>query len=562
MRRIWFRGLTFVAGAVMLGACSDGDDRAATAAQSPSATVERSATAAPVAGMPTSALDATPGPTETASPEPAPTPAPEPPPPAPAGGRGALWTGQAEGPGFPWLAYRVTPGDDPDTDPWLFESGPLVSGPLDLKRFSCTPEPEEGGLRLSVCTGLPDGIDFAAFVEDGGDRRMTVTLTRQGRGGTLRRNASLTPVEERAEPPVTADVSLVWHHDETSRFGRHTDIWAADGIVVAPHDSGRIEILDAATGAPLAVIDARAVQGGSPPRPLFVTDVKVRDGLLYAATAGAGLLIFDVRDPSAPQLLGQYIVWVSPQSPENFVDVHNIFISSAGDIVYAINQSHPQSDLRLIDVSDPASPREAGRFVVPTAKTLLEGAHDVNVVEFDGRLVAFLNALRSGLLIVEVTDPAAILMLGSIVWEGIFSHSGSPFRAGDRLYYAHADEGFDRGITVLDVTDLSAPRTVSRFVTRAGISVHNVEVVDGFAYLSYYIDGLRVLDLRDPAKPRELGRFDSVPASEERGIVQGAWGVHVANGVVFISDIEGGIYALKVGTLPPEPPPTRTDTGQ
>ncbi len=511
--------------------------------------VERSATAGPVDGTPASGLDGTPGPAATASLDPVPTPAPEPPPPAPAGGRAALWSGQAEGPGFPWLAYRVTPGDNPDTDPWLFESGPLVSGPLDLKRFSCRPEPQEGGLRLSQCTGLPDGIDFAAFVEDGGDRRMTVTLIGQRRGGTLRRNASLTAVEERAEPPVTADVSLLWRHDETSSFGQHTDIWAADGIVFAPHDSGRIEVLDAATGAPLAVIDARAVQGGTPPGPLSVTDVKARDGLLYAATAGAGLLIFDVRAPSAPQLVGQYIVWVAPQSPENFVDVHNIFMSPGGEIVYAINQSHPQSDLRLIDVSDPASPREAGRFVIPTARTLLEGAHDVNVVEFDERLIAFLSALRSGLLILEVTDPAAIRMLGSIAWEGIFSHSGWPFRAGDRLYYAHAEEGFDRGMTVLDVTDLSAPRAVSRFVTRAGISVHNVEVVEGFAYLSYYIDGLRVLDLRDPANPRELGRFDTVPANEERGIAQGAWGVHVTDGVVFISDVEEGIYALKVGTL-------------
>ena len=176
--------------------------------------------------------------------------------------------------------------------------------------------------------------------------------------------------------------------------------------------------------------------------------------------------------------------------------------------------------------------------------------------------VAFVNALQSGLLILDTTDPAGIATLSSLKWDGIFSHSGWPFRVDDRLYYAHAEEGFDRGITVLDVTDLSAPRIVSRFVTRAGISVHNVEVVDGFAYLSYYIDGLRVLDLRDPANPREVGRFDTVPAHEERGIAQGAWGVHVADGVVFISDMEGGVYALKAGTLPPEPPPTGTDSSQ
>ena len=172
--------------------------------------------------------------------------------------------------------------------------------------------------------------------------------------------------------------------------------------------------------------------------------------------------------------------------------------------------------------------------------------HDVNVIEREGRLIAFLNYAAAGLWILDVTDARSIEVLSSIEWDGIFSHSGRPFPRNGKLYYAHASEGYDRHLTILEVTDLTDPQVISRFSTRAGLSVHNIEVLDGIAYVSYYIDGLRVVDLRDPENPKEVGHFDTVPAQDERDIVQGLWGVHVDDGVVYASDFETGTYAFEV----------------
>ena len=58
-------------------------------------------------------------------------------------------------------------------------------------------------------------------------------------------------------------------------------------------------------------------------------------------------------------------------------------------------------------------------------------------------------------------------------------------------------------MTVLDVTDPTRPNVVSQFATREGISIHNVQVVDGIAYISYYLDGLRV---RRPPRSGYAGR--------------------------------------------------------
>ena len=110
-----------------------------------------------------------------------------------------------------------------------------------------------------------------------------------------------------------------------------------------------------------------------------------------------------------------------------------------------------------------------------------------------------------------MTDPANVSALGSIAWDGTFSHSGWPFTLNGRWYYAHNSEGYDQHMTVLDVTDPANPTVVSHFATREGISIHNVQVVDGIAYIAYYLDGLRVVDLRDPRMPEEIAHFEPCP---------------------------------------------------
>ena len=364
--------------------------------------------------------------------------------------------------------------------------------------------------------------------------------------GSLTFEVSLTRLPQRDEPQASANVSLVWHQPGEDL---HTDIWAEDGLVFAPRLDGRIEVIDATSGQILGTASIADAAGGDRD---IVMDVKARDGLLYAATISNGLVVFDISDPASPQLTGQYRVFAGDGSPENFTNIHNIFLSPDGNLVYAINQSLvgeglgltvPRTDLRIIDVSDPRSPEEVGRF---SFQTDVGFAHDVNVIRRDGRLIAFLNYLRAGLLILDVTDPASIIHLGTAKWEGIISHSGWPFTLGDRLCFAHTEEGYDRDLTVIDVTDPAVPKVLSRFSTREGLSIHNVQVVEGIAYISYYIDGLRVVDLRDPANPREIGHFDTVPAEEERDIFQGAFGVRLLEGLVYVSDVEGGTYAFRV----------------
>lgn len=447
--------------------------------------------------------------------------------------RKGLWIGTVSSPNLvdfiTWVRLDVTPGVNPDKDLWRFEFFGLG--------FRCTPERIENGWELADCTELEEvpGISkLTAFVPEQGETGVVLRFEFDSSPVAI----PLARLPQKDEPQASANVTMIWHEEGN---GTHTDIWADDGLVFAPRFDGQIEIMDAVSGQILSVV---SVPEGDEGRTDRVQDVKTRNGRLYAATLFNGIVVFDISQPTDPKLMGQYRVFVEDDSLENFTNIHNIFLSPQGNLVYAINNSSLGSDLRIIDFSDPTSSKEAGRFAIDTDVGFV---HDLNVMEQDGRLIAFLNYWTAGLWILDVTDPGSITVLSSIEWDGIVSHSGWPFTLDDSLYYAHTEEGYDRHLTIIDVTDLENPHVVSRFSTREGLSIHNVQVVDGIAYISYYIDGLRVVDLRDPENPQEIGHFDTVPAEDERAIMgQGAWGVRVLDGIVFISDMQAGTYAFQV----------------
>ena len=65
------------------------------------------------------------------------------------------------------------------------------------------------------------------------------------------------------------------------------------------------------------------------------------------------------------------------------------------------------------------------------------------------------------------------------------------------------------------------------------------------AYVSWYSDGMLVLDVSDPYNPMEVGRF--LDASTNGGLPNDFWGVYkVPNNAFFYgSDRNGGLYTFK-----------------
>jgi hypothetical protein len=118
------------------------------------------------------------------------------------------------------------------------------------------------------------------------------------------------------------------------------------------------------------------------------------------------------------------------------------------------------------------------------------------------------------------------------------------------------------GMRIWDYSDPANPVLASTFDTecsadpfhescdpRGTYSSHNV-IVDGTkAYISWYSEGVVVLDVADPYQPVEVARYhesgDEFEASN--GGIQDVWGVYKVIGEpwVYASDRNGGLYVLK-----------------
>jgi hypothetical protein len=92
---------------------------------------------------------------------------------------------------------------------------------------------------------------------------------------------------------------------------------------------------------------------------------------------------------------------------------------------------------------------------------------------------------------------------------------------------------------------------LAAFATRPAVSVHNVMAVGGLALVTYYQDGLRVLDLGDPTAPVEIAHFQSWPgALPGYGNIfyEGAIGVDydAAERLVYLADTHRGLFILRL----------------
>jgi hypothetical protein len=91
---------------------------------------------------------------------------------------------------------------------------------------------------------------------------------------------------------------------------------------------------------------------------------------------------------------------------------------------------------------------------------------------------------------------------------------------------------------------------LSRYHTRpeASVSIHNMELVGSRAYIAYYQDGVRVVDLADPTAPVQVAYHHTFDlATGERGPFEGAIGIDVdpATGLVYVADTRRGLLIFR-----------------
>jgi hypothetical protein len=383
-----------------------------------------------------------------------------------------------------------------------------------------------------------EGAQVAAFVpNDPGRYRITATV------GTVRAHAELS-VHER---PGRRSMELIAHGTAPSGQAT-TDLWVFPGldgrdyVYTGTYHGNQMYAWDVTDPSTPTIVDSLSFDGRR------VNDVKINAARTiaivtseHAADRRNGITVVDISEPARPKRLSHYSEGLTG-------GVHNTWI--VDDLVYAVH--YGTRALHIIDISDPTTPAEVGRWQLENTDRFL---HDVMIQ--DG--LAYLSYWNDGVVILDVgngmsggtaTEPVMVSQLayryrlGSEAY-GNTHHAiryGNYVFTGDEIFgCAECTNGARGYVHAIDVTDIHNPREVAFYrVPEAGS--HNIWAEDDKLFIGYYQAGLRVVDISGELRGdlyrqgRELASFQT----------ESSWGAQPYKGLIYASDGSSGLWITRM----------------
>ncbi|WP_458209229.1 LVIVD repeat-containing protein [Haladaptatus sp. NG-SE-30] len=317
-----------------------------------------------------------------------------------------------------------------------------------------------------------------------------------------------------------------------------------------------------------------------------------------------GAAFFDVSNPAKARQLSFY---------NANAGVHNLFID--GDLAYLVINEPEFTDsngdgevdqgrifgdtgIEIVDISDPARPVRAGRWLLRDdlpkfARAGVSNSHDLFVQ--DG--LAYVAYWDAGVIVLDVNDPSDVQVVSQFgaapeatkqirpfdlggdpnYFDTVFpnrrfnalpgnAHYVQPSPDGN-LVYVGAETFLNQpgGIDIWDVSNLDSPEMVGTIEAPAGgmdegdgggggggemildpedpqvlrrlRTSHNFDVTADTLYTSWYGGGVRVFDVSDPSSPNEVGIYNAENSA--------FWTAVLAGNQIVTSDIDRGLVFLQ-----------------
>jgi choice-of-anchor B domain-containing protein len=196
--------------------------------------------------------------------------------------------------------------------------------------------------------------------------------------------------------------------------------------------------------------------------------------------------------------------------------------------------------------SDPTNPQFVGEYSTVYI-------HDSYVRNDTLYGAAIYSGTNSGLHVVDVRSKTAPVLMRRISYNGSGTHHCWATING--RYALTTDEiGSVNNLKIWDMQNLGAgpPYTpLAQYQASPADIIHNVHGRGHYAYISHYTAGMRVVDVRNPAAPVEVGRYDTYPGPS--GGYAGCWAVYpyYPSGRWIGSDMQTGLYLCNFSGLAP-----------
>lgn len=343
----------------------------------------------------------------------------------------------------------------------------------------------------------------------------------------------------------------------------------------------------------------------------FLHDVTITaDGTqAYLANWDAGLILLDISNPADPELVSVALDPVNG-SLDGEVNSHSVWPSEDGRVVVegeedfsAWEGSIPPGNLTLDGTATPGDPTIPATAIATDAGDLFEDSQTGMTGSTDGASVAVDGGPSfDAIELATAAGSPSFADTGTLTGEFVWIGRACTLTQGDVLLNAGAIDPGDiavvrrgacefqekadaaaaagaagvvisnnqastpwSGLRIWDYSDPTAPVLAATYntecsaseapsekcVSNGTYSSHNVLVETTgnkvLAYVSWYWDGMIVLDVTDPYNPVEVARFLDA-GGPNNGLANDFWGVHkVPNDpAIYGSDRNGGLYVFQL----------------
>lgn len=283
-------------------------------------------------------------------------------------------------------------------------------------------------------------------------------------------------------------------------------------------------------------------------------DIETYQGHAYVASEafGHGVQVFDLGalfSVSAPPVEFRE---TAHYAGGGLGSAHTLAVNEASGFLYVLGSDTCAGGIHMVDVRSPREPRFAGCFSADGY------THDAQCVSYDGpdpdyrrREICFASN-EDTLTIVDVTDKSAPRQISRTSYEGV-GYVHQTWVTPDRHFLLMDDEldeqyfGHNTSTRIWDIADLDRPLHIGSHVADTPAIDHNLYVRDELVYQANYRAGLRILRLDRIAEGRldPAGFFDVYP-EDDAPEFNGAWSAYpfFPSGVVAVSGIEQGLFLL------------------
>lgn len=147
--------------------------------------------------------------------------------------------------------------------------------------------------------------------------------------------------------------------------------------------------------------------------------------------------------------------------------------------------------------------------------------------------------------IIDITDKQNMVTLATQTTPNAFAHN--VWLSDNSHYMFVADEKNGAFVTSYDISNLNDIRELDRYQSSPGSNTmpHNVHILNDFLLVSYYTDGVRILDAHQPDALIETEFYDTSPFSGPGSA--GCWGVYqyLPSGNILASDRQQGLFIMR-----------------